>query len=303
MTQERLTESPEKTKQQSAYREARPASARSFLGELHPILQLQRTIGNSAVGRLLQAKLAVSHPGDPYEREADRVAAQVTRMSVAESTAPAQRQVIPDEEKDKQPLQMKSLAASITPLAQRQTLPEEEKKEEPPVQKKPLAESITPFAQRQMVPEEEKKEEPPVQMKSTPQRATGEESVDAGPSIEQQLGQSSGKGSPLPESVRAYMEPRFGADFSGVRVHTGSDSTQLNRSLSAQAFTLGRHIYYGTGKSPTDLSLTAHELTHVIQQTGAVQAKTDDMRQVQRACAACAAGGGLCPQCQADGRH
>jgi len=303
MTQERLTESPEKTKQQIAYREARPASARSFPGELHPILQLQHTIGNYAVGRLLQAKLAVSHPGDPYEREADRVAAQVTRMSVAESTAPAQRQVIPDEEKDKQPLQMKSLAASITPLAQRQTLPEEEKKEEPLVQKKSLAESITPFAQRQMVPEEEKKEEQPVQMKSTLQRAAGEERVDAGLSIEQQLGQSSGKGGPLPESVRAYMEPRFGADFSGVRVHTGSDSTQLNRSLGAQAFTLGRHIYYGAGKAPTDLSLTAHELTHVIQQTGAVQAKTDDMRQVQRACAACAAGGGLCPQCQADGRH
>src|SRR5262249_5167434 len=60
----------------------------------------------------------------------------------------------------------------------------------------------------------------------------------------------------------------FGADFSGVRVHTGSDSTQLNRSLSAQAFTVGRDIYYGAGKSPTDLSLTAHELTHVVQQTG-----------------------------------
>ena len=271
MTQERLRESPEKTKQQIAYREARPASARSFPGELHPILQLQHTIGNYAVGRLLQAKLAVSHPGDPYEREADRVAAQVTRMSVAESTAPAQRQVIPDEEKDKQPLQMKSLAASITPLAQRQA-----------------------------VPEEEKKEEQPVQMKSTLQRAAGEESVDAGPRIEQQLGQSMGKGSPLPEAVRAYMEPRFGTDFSGVRVHTDSEASTLNRSLSAQAFTVGQDIYYGAGKSPTDLSLTAHELTHVVQQTGAVQSKTADTQQVQ---CTCAAGGGLCPQCQADGRH
>jgi hypothetical protein len=255
------------------------------------------------VGRLLQAKLAVSYPGDPYEREADRVAEQVTSMSATESTATAQRQMIPDEEKDKQPLQTKPLAASITPLAQRQTMPEEEKKAEPPVQMKPLAESITPLAQRQMIPEEETEEEQPVQMKSTLQRAAGEESVDAGPSIEQQLGQSSGQGSPLPDSVRTYMEPRFGADFSGVRVHTGSDSAQLNRSLSAQAFTLGQDIYYGAGKSPTDLSLTAHELTHVVQQTGAVQAKTDNTPQVQRACAACAAGGRLCPQCHADGRH
>src|SRR5215468_7823693 len=116
MSQQRLTESQEKTKPQIAPREPRPASARSFPGGLHPILQLQRTIGNCAVGRLLQAKLAVSHPGDPYEREADRVAEQVTRMSVTDSTTPAQRQMIPDEDKDKPPLQMKPLAASITPL-------------------------------------------------------------------------------------------------------------------------------------------------------------------------------------------
>jgi hypothetical protein len=100
------------------------------------------------------------------------------------------------------------------------------------------------------------------------QRSAGEESVDAGHGIEQQLGRSSGKGSPLPESVRSYMEPRFGTDFSGVRVHTGSESRRLNRSLHAQAFTVGQDMYYGDSKAPTDLRLTAHELTHVVQQTG-----------------------------------
>src|SRR5215471_20285169 len=94
------------------------------------------------------------------------------------------------------------------------------------------------------------------------------DSFEAGGEVETQLRQSKDRGSPLPNSVRTYMEPRFGADFSGVRVHTGSDSTQLNRSLSSQAFTVGRDIYYGAGKSPTDLSLTAHELKHVVQQTG-----------------------------------
>ena len=59
----------------------------------------------------------------------------------------------------------------------------------------------------------------------------------------------------------------MGADFSDVRVHTGSDPTQLNRSLSAQPFTHGQDIYYGAGKSPTDLRLTAHEFTHVVPQT------------------------------------
>ena len=98
------------------------------------ILHLQRTVGNRAVGRLIQAKLALSHPGDPYEREADRVAEQVTSMPSPESTPTAQRQMMPEEEQDKQPLQTKPLAASITPLAQRQAMPEAEKKEHKPLQ-------------------------------------------------------------------------------------------------------------------------------------------------------------------------
>jgi len=67
------------------------------------------------------------------------------------------------------------------------------------------------------------------------------------------------------------MEPRFGADFSGVRIHTGSESAQLNRSVSAQAFTLGQDIYLGEGKDDLESAqgkqLLAHELTHVVQQT------------------------------------
>jgi hypothetical protein len=71
------------------------------------------------------------------------------------------------------------------------------------------------------------------------------------------------------------MEPRFGADLSAVRVHTDSSSVQMNRELGAQAFTHGNDVYFGAGKSPGQNELTAHELTHVIQQTGAVQAKKD----------------------------
>jgi hypothetical protein len=70
------------------------------------------------------------------------------------------------------------------------------------------------------------------------------------------------------------MEPRFGADFSGVRVHTGGEAVQMNRELGAQAFTHGSDVYFGAGKSPGNNELTAHELTHVVQQMGAVQAKS-----------------------------
>jgi hypothetical protein len=64
------------------------------------------------------------------------------------------------------------------------------------------------------------------------------------------------------------MEPRFGADFSGVRVHTGGEAVQMNRELGAQAFTHGSDVYFGAGKSPGNNELTAHELTHVVQQSG-----------------------------------
>lgn len=91
--------------------------------------------------------------------------------------------------------------------------------------------------------------------------------------IESRLNSSKGGGSPLPDDVRSFMEPRFGVDFSSVRVHTGSDAVQMNRDLSAQAFTHRSDVYFGEGKAPGNNELTAHELTHVVQQTGGVQAK------------------------------
>ncbi|MFW5766637.1 MAG: eCIS core domain-containing protein, partial [Coleofasciculus sp.] len=74
--------------------------------------------------------------------------------------------------------------------------------------------------------------------------------------------------------VRGFMEPRFGADFSGVRVHTGGEAVQMNQELGAQAFTHGSDVYFGAGKEPGNNELTAHELTHVVQQNGkAVQSQ------------------------------
>ncbi|MBD2355181.1 DUF4157 domain-containing protein [Tolypothrix sp. FACHB-123] len=91
--------------------------------------------------------------------------------------------------------------------------------------------------------------------------------LEAENNLESRLNSSKGGGSPLSHEVRSFMEPRFNADFSGVRVHTGSDATQMNRELSAQAFTHHKDIYFGAGKSPSNDALTAHELTHVVQQS------------------------------------
>jgi hypothetical protein len=62
MAQQRLAKSLEKMKQQITRRVSRPTPARSSQGGLHPILQLQRIVGNRAVGHLMQAELAGSHP-------------------------------------------------------------------------------------------------------------------------------------------------------------------------------------------------------------------------------------------------
>ena len=47
---------------------------------IHPLLQMQQTHGNQAVGRFIQAQLKATQPSDQYEQEADRVADHVMRM-------------------------------------------------------------------------------------------------------------------------------------------------------------------------------------------------------------------------------
>lgn len=83
-----------------------------------------------------------------------------------------------------------------------------------------------------------------------------------------------GGGGNLPAPVRKFMEPRFGADFSGVRVHTGEAAATQAKKLDAAAFTTGRDIHFGKGRfqpdTPAGKELIAHELTHTIQQ-GAVR--------------------------------
>ena len=84
--------------------------------------------------------------------------------------------------------------------------------------------------------------------------------------------QRKGSGAPLPEGTRGQMEGFFGADMSGVRVHTDGEAQAMNRELNAQAFTVGKDVFFAEGKydpsSRDGQGLLAHELTHVGQQTG-----------------------------------
>ncbi len=83
---------------------------------------------------------------------------------------------------------------------------------------------------------------------------------------------SPGGGQPLPEGLQREMEGALGADFSGVRVHTGQTDAADAARLGAKAFTHGNNIFLGTGESPNDRRLMAHELTHVVQQGGGGEA-------------------------------
>jgi Domain of unknown function (DUF4157)/Secreted Novel AID/APOBEC-like Deaminase 4 len=92
-------------------------------------------------------------------------------------------------------------------------------------------------------------------------------------------------GSPLPSGVRNFMEPRFGADFGNVRIHTGESAAQQSMQLNAHAFTVGEHVFFGRDQyqpqSTGGRELIAHELTHTVQQ-GAVVQRSEDTTVSQR---------------------
>ena len=82
-------------------------------------------------------------------------------------------------------------------------------------------------------------------------------------------------GQPLDGVTRAFMEPRFGHDFGGVRVHTDAKAAKSARAVNAAAYTAGNHIFFDTGQwapaTSTGRELLAHELAHTIQQTSLPQ--------------------------------
>ncbi len=95
------------------------------------------------------------------------------------------------------------------------------------------------------------------------------------PNVQAELQNSLAGGSPLPVGVRRFMEPRFKADFSRIRIHTSDKAASLSRRLNAHAFAFGNNIFFGKNKYQPDTAdgkeLIAHELTHTIQQGAAPQ--------------------------------
>lgn len=82
-------------------------------------------------------------------------------------------------------------------------------------------------------------------------------------------------GQPLDSGARAFMEPRFGHDFSQVQVHTDAKAAESAQAVNALAYTVGRDVVFGKGRyAPESVQgrrLLAHELTHVAQQNQGLQ--------------------------------
>ncbi|MCP4401361.1 MAG: DUF4157 domain-containing protein [bacterium] len=125
---------------------------------------------------------------------------------------------------------------------------------------------ITPLIQRQENFAEEEDEEL-IQAK-----IAGDVTPEVTPTISSGIQSLQDGGRPLAGSERSFFEPRFGADFSKVRVHNDTQAANVARSVNARAFTLGRNVVFGAGEYSPDASsgrkLLAHELTHVVQQNG-----------------------------------
>lgn len=77
-------------------------------------------------------------------------------------------------------------------------------------------------------------------------------------------------GQALDGTTRSFMEPRFGRDFSHVRIHTDAQAQESARAVDAAAYTVGSHVVFGADRfqphSIVGRQLLAHELTHVLQQ-------------------------------------
>jgi len=104
----------------------------------------------------------------------------------------------------------------------------------------------------------------------TVQREPGGSTSDVAPAAVHDVIDLPGHG--LDAGTRSLMESRFGHNFSRVRIHTDARAAEAARSVNARAFTVGRDVVFGEGKyepnSRPGQRLLAHELTHVLQQTG-----------------------------------
>ncbi len=209
---------------------------------------------------VIQPKLAIGAVGDPYEQEADRVASQV----VGEINEPNDKKIlrrVGDEIAQRQ--------KSLAPQSQEPFKPIHRFSEEAIAQRRARRENSAPQIQKRLIR--------PFNIKSQDQSVQRQEAIAGGTAsadLESSIQGARGGGQALDANLQQSMGQAMGADFSGVKVHTDSQSDQLNKSIQAKAFTTGQDVFFRQGayepSSRGGQELIAHELTHVVQQNGGI---------------------------------
>ncbi|MEQ8969174.1 MAG: DUF4157 domain-containing protein [Coleofasciculus sp. C1-SOL-03] len=197
----------------------------------------EKGLAETEISLPIQAKLTIGEPNDKYEQEADRVARQVVDKIHSPTPETVQREEMGDEDE----VRLKSDAGSGG--------------------KQEAGVGVTGVRKS------------PIQRLTINRAVNSEgETQEASADLEASIQGKRGSGQPLDESVREPMEGAFGADFSGVRVHTDGKSDELNQAIQAKAFTTGEDVFFRQGAyepgSKGGQELLAHELTHVVQQSG-----------------------------------
>ncbi|MBL7816711.1 MAG: DUF4157 domain-containing protein [Saprospiraceae bacterium] len=251
-----------------------------------PFFQRQSEGGQSAFfgsgehttdGAFFQPKLRIGAVNDQYEQQADRVAEQV--VNSPKNTT--------ESKNNQSPVNNNATTPSVNNAVQAKCAhcEAEEKKTQEDIQpmtsgemqRKPIFDSAAdPTDESNTI---QRKCSTCESEETTVQRSSDTEGS-ASPEFESQLSSSKGGGSALPADTQQKMESSMGADFSGVRVHTGSEAANLSDNINARAFTHGNDIYFNSGEynpsSSEGQRLLAHELTHTVQQGAAVRRKSQN---------------------------
>lgn len=215
-------------------RAAEGATPVADAGAQHPVLRLQRQLGNAQVARMLGHRPTTG----PVQAKHDLTIAQ--------------------RESEEEELQAKHDPA----IAQRESEGGEAEEEELQAKHDPT------IAQRESEGGEAQEEELQAKHDVALQRKAevGLEGGDVSDGIAARIQAKRGGGSALDSSMRSRMEGAMGTSFKDVRIHRDAESDTLNRSITAKAFTTGSDIFLREDQNPNDSSLLAHELTHVVQQ-------------------------------------
>ncbi len=225
---------------------------------------------------MIQAKLSIGEPNDKYEQEADATASKVVQqINSPTHDQSVQREEAMEEAEDEE-LQMKPISSIQREWEMEEEMDEDEEvveevveeveveneNENEELQMKPIS-SI----QREESTEEENEE---LQMKSLEQRRENLGGGEASTDLESSIQSARAGGQSLDASLQNKMGQAMGADFSDVKVHTDTQSDQLNHSIQSKAFTTGQDVFFRQGEynpsSKGGQELIAHELTHVVQQ-------------------------------------